>query len=71
MEEIKDKEDRVFRTDVLYFENRERIFSLQNNLSKLIDFNLERYRKVNMDTDTNIFLNNALKLSIIYKNIGG
>lgn len=65
------EEEKIVRTDILYFETRERIFEIQDKITKMIDYNLEHFRKLELHNDTNIYLNNALQLSTIYKNLGG
>lgn len=59
------------KPDYEFFENRERIIHIQNEISSAINHHLELYKKPILNEDPHIHLDNAIKLSVIYKNIGG
>lgn len=60
------------KSDESYYENRARVILTQNEISKLIFSNIHYYgENFKNNKEDPIHLSEALKLSIIYKNIGG
>ena len=62
------------KSDDSYYENRARVFLIQNEISKSIYSNIYTYGQMVLEgrpIQINEILNETLKLSIIYKNIGG